>query len=179
MKDISNHVKGLLDAQGFKEWFQQLCRSKGNELWKLVKPMMHQKTTNDWNDMYALMYGCHKLAVEMILSGKEFTFESVDIQARFNPGNMINKEGTMMGISGEDLARRGTVVKLGITPKILASGLKFAKASLLIAKARSWTENRLRFRSVQVRHYALCGLGKKAQNGRNMRNERSVQALKS
>lgn len=120
MKDISNHVRGLLDAQGFKEWFQQLCRNKGNELWKLVKPMMHQKTTNDWNDMYALMYGCHKLAVEMILSGKEFTFESVDIQARFNPGNMINKEGTMMGISGEDLARRGAVVKLGITPKILA-----------------------------------------------------------
>lgn len=122
MQDIANHVDGLMSAQGFTEWFQQHCRDNGNELWKLIKPMMHQKTTNDWNDMYALMHDANKLAVEMILSTNEFTFENVDIHTRFDPGSMINKESTMMGMSGEDLARRGAVVKLGVTPKVRARG---------------------------------------------------------
>lgn len=119
---ITGHVQKMLNAQDFNAFFTQMCRDKGNELWKLIKPMMHQKTTNDWADMYALMEECHKLAVNMILSGNEFVFKSVDIQSTFNPKTMINTDQCMMGLSGEDLAHRGAVVRLPVTPEVHARG---------------------------------------------------------
>jgi len=35
---------------------------------------------------------------------------------------MINKDQSMMSIPGQDLAQRGAVVRLPITPKVLARG---------------------------------------------------------
>jgi hypothetical protein len=120
LSDIASHVNKLLNAPGFKEFIHGTCRDKGNQIWKLVKPMMHQKTSNDWNDMYALMTDAHKLAIDMLLSGNEFTFEHVDIQTKFSSNIMINKDQSMMSIPGQDLAQRGAVVRLPITPKVLA-----------------------------------------------------------
>lgn len=118
LSEIADHVSRMTNDESFDAFFTQLCRDKGNELWKLVKPMMHQKTTNDWSDMHALMHECHRLAINMILSCHEFTYEDVDMQSRFNPATMINTDQCMMGLSGEDLVHRGAVVKLGVTPKV-------------------------------------------------------------
>jgi hypothetical protein len=52
---------------------------KGYQIVKLVKPMIDRKTSNDWNDMRALMTEVHKLAVDMNLSSNEFRSETVDI----------------------------------------------------------------------------------------------------
>ena len=122
LTDIAKHVLVLMSAQGYRDWFQYVSRKKCGELWSTIKPMMHQKTANDWNDLYTLIEDCHKLAVEMIASANEFTFEVVDIQTRFDPRTMLNKEQTMAGMSADDLARRGAVVKLGITPAVRARG---------------------------------------------------------
>lgn len=122
LSEIANHTKKLVNARGFKDFMREMCRDKGNQIWKLVKPMMHQKTSNDWNDMYALMTEAHKLAIDMILSANEFTFETVDIQSRFNHNAMINKDQSMMSIPAQDLVQRGAVVRLPITPKVLARG---------------------------------------------------------
>lgn len=122
MEEIAKHVSTLMNAQGYKDWFHYMSRKKCGELWGMVKPMMHQNTTNDWNDLYALVEECHKLAVEMIVSENEFSFEEVDIQTRFDPRTMLNREQTMAGMSADDLARRGAVVKLGITPAVRARG---------------------------------------------------------
>jgi hypothetical protein len=84
----------------------EMGREKGYQILKLVKPKVDRKTSNDWNDMRALMTEAHKLAVDMNLSSNEFTFDTVDIQTRFNPNIMINKHQSMMSIPGRDTVQR-------------------------------------------------------------------------
>jgi hypothetical protein len=75
-------------------------REKGHQILKLVKPMVDRKTSNDWNDMRALMTEAHKLAVDMNLSSNEFTFETVDIdqiQSNIMIKKIVNDDNSRPG----------------------------------------------------------------------------------
>ena len=54
---------------------------------------------------FALISESHKLAVALalVVSANEISFESVEVKTPFDQCTMINKEATMMGGSGEDI----------------------------------------------------------------------------
>lgn len=120
LNNFAKAVKGLVATKGYSEWQQHICRNKCGELWAVVKPMMHQHTRSDWDDLFVLVSEAHKLGVAVVVSANEVSFESVEVRTPFDHCTMINKEEAMMGGSGEDLVRGGAVVKLGITPKLRA-----------------------------------------------------------
>jgi len=99
--------------------FHRLCKQRGNELWGILKPMMHIKTACDWDDLYALMIEAHQLAALMYSGAEEYQFVFPVIGTRFDKTIMASKDIAFSHFTSEELEARAAMVKLCITPQVL------------------------------------------------------------
>ena len=118
LTQVANEINGLRNHPGFADFFNQLCRNRGNDLWAMVKPLMHQKTTKDWDDLFTLMQAAHKLAGAMYCGPNEWRFDFPEAGTAFRQDTMINKDRLYTGVSGAELERRGATIKLAYAPTL-------------------------------------------------------------
>jgi len=108
----------LRQRPGFDDFFNAISRSRGNELWEIVKPMMHQKSSRDWEDLFELVQEAHKLALMMYSGAEEYKFETPTIGQRFQRATMIQRDPWTNVNPPEQLEASGATVRLGITPHV-------------------------------------------------------------
>lgn len=115
---IAQQIKQLASHPKFEEFLQYVARQRSNELWAIVKPMMHQKTTRDWDDLLTLVIEAHRIAVKMFSGADEFRFEIPPVGIPFKPEKMVARD-PHQGFTGDLQQERGNAtVRLGITPHI-------------------------------------------------------------
>lgn len=117
LAEISQEINSLKRHGTFRNYFDKLCRDRGNDLWGIVKPLMHQKTSQDWNDLHNLMVEAHNLALFMQNGPYEWSLNFYNVNDPFIPETMINKDPFMKQPPYE-LQQGGAVVRLGVSPLI-------------------------------------------------------------
>lgn len=108
----------LQKRQGFEGYVNYLARDRGNQLWKILSPMMHTKTACDWEDLYTLMVEAHTLAQMMYSGADQYRFETPQGNQPFDKAVMVPKDPSLANME-DQLQARGARVKLGITPHVI------------------------------------------------------------
>jgi hypothetical protein len=114
--EIGREINDIRTHPNFPPYFDTLVKKQGNDLWKIVKPLMHGKTNQDWDDLRLLMHEAYNLAGDMSCGPYEWRFNFVPVGANYHPG-MVNKDPFTDGPPLE-LAQRRLKVRLGITPAV-------------------------------------------------------------
>ena len=104
----------------FQFFVDNIARKRGNELWDILKPMMHQKTSRDWEDLYDLMLKGYELAEMMHSGSEEYKFEFPATHTPFRKATMEPREQFQTVYTPDQLEQMGAAVRLGYTPLITA-----------------------------------------------------------
>ena len=102
----------------FEAFFYKICKDRGNDLWAIIKPMMHQKTSKDWEDMMMLMVEAHNVAGMMLGGPYEWRFDFNNVKDPFRQRSMMCKDPFMKAISPEEKERKGAVIRLAVSPLV-------------------------------------------------------------
>lgn len=119
LNNIAAQMQVMKQKPGFGTFVDNLARSRGNELWKIVQPLMHVKTSRDWEDMHWLMNEAHNLAIMMYSGPDQYRFETPQAGQFFKSGDMVPKDPYPNIATHEQLEARGVRVKLGISPHVI------------------------------------------------------------
>jgi hypothetical protein len=117
---IAEQIQKLTVNPNFDGYVNNIARNRGNELWAVLKPMMHQKTSRDWEDLHDLMIRGHELAQTMYSGSEEYKFDFPVIGQRFREDSMEPREPYRNILSSSQLEAMGATVRLGMTPLITA-----------------------------------------------------------
>lgn len=112
-------MQKLKQNRNFENHVNNLSRIRGNELWSILKPMMHQKTSRDWDDLYTLMLEAHSLAQLMYSGSEEYRFDYPVMGQPFRRDTMDPRDPFKNIHPPEQLEANGATVRLGITPHIV------------------------------------------------------------
>jgi hypothetical protein len=93
-----------------------LVKNQAAQLWLIAKPLMHQQTPKDWEDLLALMYETYSIATDIASTTYEWRYDFAAIGSPYHT-NMINRDPFLRG-NDEDLVRQNAVVRLGIRPAV-------------------------------------------------------------
>lgn len=100
----------------FQSFVSNIARTRGNELWGILKPMMHHKTSRDWDDLFHLMLETHDLARMMFSGSEEYKFDFPILGQPFRAAIMIPRDPYKNVKAVEELEAERVTVRLGITP---------------------------------------------------------------
>ena len=115
LTNIAQQITQLARHTKFEDYLQHVARERSSQLWAVVKPMMHQKTARDWEDLLTLVTEAHKIAVKMFSCADEFRFEIPPVGTQFQPEIMMARDHHQ----GDQQQDRGTpTIRLGITPHV-------------------------------------------------------------
>jgi hypothetical protein len=118
LSTIGFQMSVLKQKPGFQDFVNKLTRDRGNQLWAILKPMMHNKTTRDWEDLHSLMIEAHHLAQVMNAGAEQYRFETPTANQTYRKEFMVPRDRS--GIPPEQFERRGgATVKVGLTPHII------------------------------------------------------------
>jgi hypothetical protein len=117
LSQIAAEYNLVRQKTGFKAFFYQRCRDRGNDLWAIIKPMMHVKTSKDWDDMMLLMIEAHNLSLDMHCGAYEWRLAHCKVGDTFRQETMVNKDAFMRQTPGQLEAGRA-MVKLGVSPLV-------------------------------------------------------------
>lgn len=117
---IASQMASLNQRPDFESFVSTLARTRGNELWAIVKPMMHAKTSRDWDDLHTLVVEAHHLAKLMYSGQDQFRYEMPSVNQPFRKEAMLPKDPYPNIHTLEQLEARGTTVRLAITPHVIA-----------------------------------------------------------
>lgn len=118
LNSIAGDIVKLREKHNFKEFFTRLTRSRGNQLWAIIYPMMHNKTTCDWEDLHELVIQAHNLAATMFTGFIEYRYEFPEIGKFFE--SKTTEAPFMTRMSRDELEQRRAVIKLGYLPVVTA-----------------------------------------------------------
>jgi hypothetical protein len=113
---MSKEIDQIRRHPNFTPFYEKLVRQQANQLWQIVRPLMHQSTSMDWEDLRILMYEAYSLGGDMAAAPYEWRFEFPQVGVPYNT-NMINKD-PYVHMSEEEVERRGLVVRLGFSPAV-------------------------------------------------------------
>ncbi|KAL6252714.1 hypothetical protein RBB50_000433, partial [Rhinocladiella similis] len=118
---IAAQLRELGQNVQFQRFVDKLAQNRGNELWEVVLPLMHTKTSRDWEDMASLMKEAHRLAIMMFSSTDQYRFEMPGGSALFKKNAMVvvSKQTLPNGTTPDQLEAKGARVKLGISPQVV------------------------------------------------------------
>ncbi|KAJ9632927.1 hypothetical protein H2204_007495 [Knufia peltigerae] len=119
---IAAQMRELRQNAQFMRFVGKLAQDRGNELWQqIVLPLMHNKTSRDWDDMASLMEEAHRLAIMMYSTTDQYRFEMPEGSTLFKKNAMMvtSKQTMPNGMSTDQLEARGARVKLGISPRVV------------------------------------------------------------
>jgi hypothetical protein len=114
--EISKEIREIRSKLDFAIRLDELVKSQAAKLWAIVKPLMHQQTVRDWEDLNLLMYQAYSVASDMASAPYEWRFDFAPIGSPYDT-SMINKDPFLRG-PDEDVARQNVVVKLGYSPAV-------------------------------------------------------------
>ncbi|EXJ68456.1 uncharacterized protein A1O5_08248 [Cladophialophora psammophila CBS 110553] len=115
---MAEQIQKLKMNPHFQNFVNNIARSRGNEIWKVLKPMMHTKTSRDWDDLHELMINAHQLAQMMFSGSEEYKFDFPVMGQLFSNSWMEPRDPFRNFHSPEQLEAMGATVRLGITPLI-------------------------------------------------------------
>ncbi|OAG42062.1 hypothetical protein AYO21_03797 [Fonsecaea monophora] len=115
---MADQVQKLKTNPNFQNFVNNIARVRGNEIWKVLKPMMHSKTSRDWDDLYELMINAHQLAQTMFSGSEEYKFDFPVMGQAFQKAWMEPRDPFKNVHTPEQLEAMGATVRLGITPLI-------------------------------------------------------------
>jgi hypothetical protein len=115
---VSEQLKNLRSDPRFGNFANGLAKTRGNELWKTLKPMMHQKTSRDWDDLYDLVSDAQGLAQVIFDGTDEYGYSFPHLNQPFNTATMQSRDPFPNIHPPEELEAMGVTVKLGATPLI-------------------------------------------------------------
>jgi hypothetical protein len=118
LRNIAQEVERLKARLDFQKFFFQRCRDRGNDLWAITYPMMHRKTSKDWDDMMSLMVEAHNLAGSMFGGPYEWSFTFHEVGTLFQQSVMTNNDPFLHDFLPVELERRRAVVRLGVSPLV-------------------------------------------------------------
>ncbi|KIW18978.1 hypothetical protein PV08_03267 [Exophiala spinifera] len=119
---IAAQMRELRQNVQFKRFVDKLTQDRGNELWELMAPLMHTKTSRDWDDMATLMEEAHRLAIMMFSGTDQYRFEVKEGGSFFKKAAMavVSRQTLPDGTTTPDqLEARGARVKLGVSPQVV------------------------------------------------------------
>ncbi|OAP56082.1 hypothetical protein AYL99_09261 [Fonsecaea erecta] len=102
----------------FQNFVNNIARTRGNEIWRVLKPMMHTKTSRDWDDLYELMINAHQLAQMMFSGSEEYKFDFPTMGQLFQKDWMEPRDPFKNVHTPEQMEAMGATIRLGITPLI-------------------------------------------------------------
>ncbi|KIX07390.1 uncharacterized protein Z518_02043 [Rhinocladiella mackenziei CBS 650.93] len=120
LSTIGRQMASLKHNPNFRGFVDKLSRARGNELWAILKPMMHQKSSRDWEDLLSLMVEAHHLAQLMYTGVDEYRFDTPQVGAHFKADTMEQREQFKNINPPQQLEAMGVTVTLGMTPHITA-----------------------------------------------------------
>jgi hypothetical protein len=115
---MADQVRKIKSNPNFHVFIQSLSRSRGNDLWAILKPMMHQKTSRDWDDLYELMLKAHELAEMMYSGSEEYKFDFPMMGQPFRQDFMEPRDPFKNVRTPSQLQAMGATVRLGMSPLI-------------------------------------------------------------
>lgn len=118
LNSIGLEVIKIRHRPDFLQQCQNLAHQRGNEIWAILKPMMHQKTSRDWEDLLQLMVEAHKAAAYMFSGAEEYRFDLPLCGALFAPGRMVARDVFPNVKSEQALVAERAQVRLAITPHV-------------------------------------------------------------
>jgi hypothetical protein len=120
LKTMADQIKKIKSNPNFQGFVHNVARTRGNGLWAILKPMMHQKTSRDWDDLYQLMLKAHELAEVMYSGSEEYKFDFPVLGQPFRKDSMEPRDPFRNILTPEQLEAMGASVRLGMTPLISA-----------------------------------------------------------
>lgn len=114
--EISKEIREIRSEPDFAVRLDALVKNQTAQLWLIVKPLMHQQTARDWEDLAALMYETYSIATDMASTPYEWRYDFAPIASPYNT-SMINRDPYLRGRE-EDLVRQNVVVRLGLRPAV-------------------------------------------------------------
>jgi len=114
--EISKEIREIRSEPDFAVRLDALVKNQTAQLWLIVKPLMHQQTARDWEDLAALMYETYSIATDMASTPYEWRYDFAPIASPYNT-SMINRDPYLRGRE-EDLVRQNVVVRLGFRPAV-------------------------------------------------------------
>jgi len=118
LNNIGQQMLKLRQRPDFEQYCGVLAHQRGNQLWAIIKPMMHQKTSRDWDDLYLLMVEAHNAAALMFSGSEEYRFELPVTGTLFEPKTMVCRD-TYQNIKSQDqLVAERALVRLSISPHV-------------------------------------------------------------
>lgn len=118
LNSIAVEILKLKQRPDFEQYVQTLARLRGNEIWAILKPMMHQKTSRDWEDLMQLMVEAHQAAAFMFTGAEEYRFDLPVCGALYAPQRMVTRDVFPNVKSAEQLVAERAQVRLAITPHL-------------------------------------------------------------
>jgi hypothetical protein len=115
---VSEQLKNLRSDPRFVNFSNGLAKTRGNELWKTLKPMMHQKTPRDWDDLFELITDAQGLAQVVFNGTDEYGYSFPHLNQPFKIATMQPRDPFQNIHPPEQLEAMGVTVKLGATPLI-------------------------------------------------------------
>ncbi|KAK5047516.1 hypothetical protein LTR84_006613 [Exophiala bonariae] len=118
LNSIAMEIFKLKQRPDFENFLQTRARQRGNELWAILKPMMHQKTSRDWDDLLVLMIEAHRAAAYMFTGAEEYRFDLPNCGALYVPETMLTRDIFPNVKSEQQLVAERAQVRLAITPHL-------------------------------------------------------------
>ena len=119
LTDISIEKKQIIKKNSFLAFLETRIRSQCDKLWSILRPLMHQATARDWEDLADMMRQAYYLASDMATTPYLWRFEFAAIGARFQSPAMVSRDPYVMVASDEELAKKGYPVRLGYVPAVI------------------------------------------------------------
>jgi hypothetical protein len=114
--EISKEIRQIRGHPNFLVFRDNLVRNQGNKLWAIVRPMMHQTTAMDWEDLRILMFEAYSVAGDMAARPYEWRFDFADIGSLYTT-SMVNRDPYVHG-HDDEIVNRGLAVRLGFVPAV-------------------------------------------------------------
>ncbi|KAK4941024.1 hypothetical protein LTR10_018944 [Elasticomyces elasticus] len=120
LSNIGYQMSVLQKKPGFDGFVNHLARDRGNQLWQIINPMMHEKSACDWEDLYTLMIEAHTLAQMMYSGADQYRFDTPPGNTMFDKTTMVPRfSEESKSMTTEQLEARGMRIKLALTPHVI------------------------------------------------------------
>ena len=119
LNTIAKEVSEFKTQAAFQPFLESLSRDRGNILWSVVQPMMHQRTSCDWEDLYHLLIEAHKVALSMYAGAVEYRFDFAESGHRYDKETMQCMVKHLEHLTPQELEERLAIVTLGATPCVI------------------------------------------------------------
>ena len=115
-------IKEAVKDSRFESWVDRQANQNTAKTWTTVSPLCIANTneTEAQAGLKAIWLEAYRVGVKMSCKPSIFTtdFPPTGPHSVFNPANMVNKDYGY-GVSGTELARRGSTVRLAVTPVVM------------------------------------------------------------